>query len=380
AAEAVLLTGKLAPTWAELFAGRLTVRKARILLDLLGDADDEVAAGVQARVLPGAEHRPPSRLADRARYHLYRLDADARDRRRRAAERTADVSVQRTADDLGRLVIEGPLPQVLAARDAVDSYARWLRADGDPRPIGRLRSAAALDLLLRPWDTTRPPVTAQVTVHVGISTLRGGSEPGELDGQVVSAAQCREVLAALDMLGLQSPPPGGALTLSLDDAATGQTVAVATRAELARAAGTGRRRTRRGTGSESGEGSGLRRPGGTKGYGPRAAQRRYVEARDRTCRMPGCRRRPGRCDIDHVIAYDAGGPTECQNLCCLCRRHHRIKTHARGWSFTLLPDGRLIVRTPSGVTRTTQPPGWATDPEPDPPWLDDLAPPDPLRM
>ncbi|MGY1813569.1 HNH endonuclease signature motif containing protein [Blastococcus sp. SYSU D00820] len=360
----MLLTGKLAPTWAELFAGRLTVRKARILLDLLGDADDEVAAGVQARVLPGAEHRPPSRLADRTRYHLYRLDADARDRRRRTAERTADVSVQRTADDLGRLVIEGPLPQVHAARAAVDSYARWLRADGDPRPIGRLRSAAALDLLLRPWDTTRPPVTAQLTVHVGISTLRGGSEPGELDGQVVSAAQCREVLAALDMLGLQSPPAGGSLTFSLDDATTGQTVAVATRGEVRRGAG----------------GPGLRRPAGTTRYGPRAAQRRYVEARDRTCRMPGCRRRPGRCDIDHVQPYDAGGPTECQNLCCLCRRHHRIKTHARGWSFTLLPDGRLIVRTPSGVTRTTQPPGWATDPEPDPPWLDDLAPPDPLRM
>jgi hypothetical protein len=94
--------------------------------------------------------------------------------------------------------------------------------------------------------------------------------------------------------------------------------------------------------------------------------------------MPGCRRRPGRCDIDHGIAHADGGPTACWNLCCLCRRHHRIKTFARGWHFELLPDGRLIVRTPSGISRETRPPGWCYDPEPDPPWLDEQAPPDRL--
>ena len=83
ASESILLTTTLAATWSELYAGRLTLRKARILLDLLGDVTDEVAAGVQARVLPGAEGCPPGRLADRARYHLYRLDAAAWERRRR---------------------------------------------------------------------------------------------------------------------------------------------------------------------------------------------------------------------------------------------------------------------------------------------------------
>ncbi|MGK5170507.1 HNH endonuclease signature motif containing protein [Geodermatophilus sp. CPCC 205761] len=395
AAESLLLTTKLAPTWSELYAGRLTVRKARILLDLLGDADDEVAAGVQARVLPGAEACPPGRLADRARYHLYRLDADAKERRRREAERRADVHVERTADDLGRLVIEGPLPAVHAARDAVDQYARWMRADGDDRPMGVLRSAAALDLILRPWDTSRPPVTAQLHIHAGVSSLRpdapAGAAPAELDGQLISAAQCRELLASLDMLNLGSAPTGGAVHVAIDDPTTGETLAVASRAELRRAAGLGRRlrrRNRRGhpaedTGLNGGagdDGPGVRPPPPTRGYRPTAAQRRLVTARDRHCRMPGCRRRPGRHDLDHGRAFAAGGPTACWNLCCLCRRHHRIKTFARGWSFTLLPDGRLIVRTPSGVSRHTRPPGWYHDPEPDPPWLDDLAPPDPLRM
>ncbi|WP_456580992.1 HNH endonuclease signature motif containing protein [Blastococcus sp. SYSU DS0510] len=354
AVESILLITKLAATWAELFAGRLTIRKARILLDLLGDASDAVAAAVQARVLPGAADRPPSRLGDRTRYHLYRVDAAARERRRRETERKADVHVQRTADDLGRLVIEGPLPAVHVARDAVDQYARWMRADGDDRPMGVLRSTAALDLIPRPWDTSRPPVTAHLHVHAALPSLR------------------------------HDAPAGGSVHVAIDDAATGETVAVATRAEPRRAAGRGRR-VRRGKASRGAhppgqpDGPDLRPPPPTLGYRPTAAQERLVTVRDRHCRMPGCRRRAGRCDIDHGQAVADGGPTDCWNLCCLCRRHHRIKTFARGWSFTLLPDGRLVVRTPSGVSRTTRPPGWYHDPEPEPPWLDDLAPPDPLR-
>ncbi|RBY85560.1 HNH endonuclease signature motif containing protein [Blastococcus sp. TF02A-30] len=384
AAESILLTTKLAPTWSELYAGRLTVRKARILLDLLGDASDGVAAEVQARVLPRAEDCPPSRLADRARYHLYRLDAAAKERRRREAERKADVHVERTADGLGRLIIEGPVPAVHAARDAADRYARWMRADGDDRPIGVLRSTAALDLILRPWDTRRPPVTAHLVIHAALPALRGdapdGAQPAELDGQLVSAAQCRALLASLGMLRLGPPPPGGSIRIAIDDPVTGETLAVATRAELRRGAGTGRQvRRRTGRAAATGDGPGLHSPPARPGYRPSAAQCRLTTTRDRHCRMPGCRRRAGRCDIDHVRAHGAGGQTACWNLCCLCRRHHRIKTFAPGWSFTRLTDGRLVVRTPSGVTRSTRPPGWYHEPEPDPPWLDDVAPPDPLR-
>jgi hypothetical protein len=56
-----------------------------------------------------------------------------------------------------------------------------------------------------------------------------------------------------------------------------------------------------------------------------------------------------------VVPHAEGGATDCANLCCLCRRHHRLKTHAPGWTFTLDPDGALLVTTPSGVTRVTRP-------------------------
>jgi hypothetical protein len=92
-------------------------------------------------------------------------------------------------------------------------------------------------------------------------------------------------------------------------------------------------------------------------YAPTPAHRRFATTRDRTCRHPGCRNDAGWADLDHVLAHADGGQTSCENLCCLCRRHHRLKTHAPGWSFAMAPDGTLTVTTPSGVTRTTRPPG-----------------------
>jgi hypothetical protein len=87
-----------------------------------------------------------------------------------------------------------------------------------------------------------------------------------------------------------------------------------------------------------------------------------VRTRDRTCRFPNCGQRVGWADLDHVLAHACGGETDCTNLCCLCRSHHRLKTFAPGWQFVLDADGTLHVTTPSGVTRTTRPPGlrpWA---------------------
>src|SRR3954470_24591238 len=119
-------------------------------------------------------------------------------------------------------------------------------------------------------------------------------------------------------------------------------------------------------------GDGLGPPPPTGAYEPTDPQRRFVTTRDRTCRFPNCGQRAGWADHDHVVPHACGGQTDCTNLCCLCRTHHRLKTHALGWIFDMEPDGTLHVTTPSGVTRTSRP--WAMrrrrppePPEPDPP-------------
>jgi hypothetical protein len=360
--EALLLTGPMSATWSHLFDGHVSVAQAKAVADLLGDATPEVAAAVQARVLPKAEGMTAAGFRDRLRYHLYRADAEARERRRRDALTRVGVWVRRVDEGVSELVVQGPTPALHGAYDTVDALARMRRADGDTRPMGVLRAETATDLMLRPWDTSRPAITAQLVLHASAPSLRPDGdpaqtqEPGELDGTVVSAAECRDLLADLGELDL---------LVAVDDRATGQTRAVATLAEVARGA----------------RGLGLRPPPDTDAYEPSTAQQRFLGVRDRRCRMPGCRRRPGRArtDLDHGDPYESGGPTACWNLCCLCERHHRIKTFARDWSFHLARDGTLVVRTPSGVIRQTRPPGWYPDPEPDPPWLDEQAPPDPMR-
>jgi hypothetical protein len=77
AIESILLTTKLTATWSELYAGRIDVRKMRALIDLLGPVKPKVAAAVEARVLPGAEHLTVAQLRAKVRRILTRLDADA---------------------------------------------------------------------------------------------------------------------------------------------------------------------------------------------------------------------------------------------------------------------------------------------------------------
>ncbi|WP_345154083.1 HNH endonuclease [Arthrobacter ginkgonis] len=93
---------------------------------------------------------------------------------------------------------------------------------------------------------------------------------------------------------------------------------------------------------------------GRERYRPSPAQRRALALRDRTCRFPGCRRPAHRCDPDHVIEFQHGGPTDLSNLASACRRHHRFKSLGF-YSVQLTPEGTFTVTTLGGTTRTTQP-------------------------
>lgn len=90
------------------------------------------------------------------------------------------------------------------------------------------------------------------------------------------------------------------------------------------------------------------------GYTPSKALADFVRCRDLTCRWPGCDRPAVQCDLDHTIPYADGGPTHASNLKCYCRTHHLVKTFW-GWRDQQLPDGTLILTSPSGHTYVTTP-------------------------
>jgi hypothetical protein len=87
------------------------------------------------------------------------------------------------------------------------------------------------------------------------------------------------------------------------------------------------------------------RPG--RGYQHPPSLETAVRLRDGTCRAPGCLRPASRCDCDHAVPYPAG-ETSLANSCSLCRRHHRLKTHAPGWRMTMAETGEVAWTTPTG--------------------------------
>jgi hypothetical protein len=362
------LAQRLPSTLAALANGALDWPRARALARELGwparDTEPAIVAQVEATVLPQAAELSITKLRALTRRELMRLDAAAAERRRKDALRTADVTLHAAADGMTELRAFMPAPEAAAVLGTVDAEARMAKRAGDPRPIGVLRAVVLSDRVLRPGDDSRPPVTAAVTVVAPLPTLSrppcdhpggGPVEPGEINGQPITAAQLRELLTELDGLcpgGLQAPT-AGSLDIAIVEEATGGLRATVTRPELERL-------VRRGCPDHTDVACGcpvLDRPPPVDRYRHSSAQERFVRTRDRTCRHPGCRSRAAWADLDHVVAHAEGGATDCSNLCCLCRRHHRLKTHARGWRFAMSVDGVLSVTTPSGITRTTRPPG-----------------------
>ncbi|SFP51354.1 HNH endonuclease [Geodermatophilus dictyosporus] len=340
-------------TWAALAEGVLDEARAKVLVDVLQHTDPDVARQVEFRLLPEAASLTMHALRKRAVAALLAVDADAVDARRREAERQADVRVHPSPrEGMSTLTADLPAPVAAACFDLVDQLAVLLKKDGDDRPVGQLRAAVLADLVQRPWDDTRPPVTAHLQLIAPLSALAGeSSEAGEVNGLPITTRQLRDLLARLDGLGVRTPA-GGSVTLALtdDDGALRATTSLEQLRRLARRGCP----THPDIDCDCGV---LDRPAEVDGYAPSAAQQTFVHTRDRTCRFPGCGQRAGWADADHVVPHAHGGPTDCANLCCLCRSHHRLKTFAPSWRFTMSPDGVLTVTTPSGITRTTRPPG-----------------------
>jgi Domain of unknown function (DUF222)/HNH endonuclease len=78
--------------------------------------------------------------------------------------------------------------------------------------------------------------------------------------------------------------------------------------------------------------------------------RRFLNARDRGCRFPGCSNTRW-CDAHHIKHWAEGGETKPSNLVSLCRFHHRM-----------VHEGRVIIHVlDDGALRFTQPNGKSFD-------------------
>ncbi|MFD4265364.1 DUF222 domain-containing protein [Rhodococcus sp. NPDC058481] len=407
------LRWRLHRTCAAFAAGTIDLTQTRAIADALANVSDDKLDAIEQRLLDGADHHCSTKLKQRARRLIARHDPDGARKRRERAE--ADRDVRTHASDDGMSTLEGLLPTVGAQRLSMRLRQMSLQVCADdPRTLAQ-RRADALIALTDGADhlpcqcgqqhcpaansSGQPPKpTATVLVGISASTLLGLDDlPGYLDGYgAIDAALARDLAAdgtwkqilllpekdrqrlidtLLGELGGASPELFTGTQESNDD--TGAD------ADDGEPWVSGRRIDTNPHGPILGVGKALKAAGITPSdianrtkasrealtYKPSARLAEIIRTRDGTCRFPNCTARAQDCDLDHTIPFNhanpaLGGLTIEQNLACLCRKHHRLKTEGY-WTVQQIGSGRLQWTDRHGTTTITEPTGPFTDPDDD---------------
>lgn len=316
----------------------------------------------QAAVLVGTEASPELRRKLHALRE--RLDPGTAAHRRRGATANRQVTIAPLPDGQACLSLIGPAIDLAAVDDGLQRAA--VAAHGHPdeiRGVQALRFDAAVDLLLTglsagsetalpadvPADADLPAAIALGAAVRDAVTSSGVEEPGD---DLVDRVRARRrvpqrrpvtakvllVVPALSLAGHSDAPAelAGYGPIDVDQAAA--------------AAAAQDSWTRVFTDPATGD---LTAVDASSRAIP-SALRAWLQARDSTCRAPGCSRPANRLDLDHVQRYEHHGPTAAANLVHLCRPHHGVKDDGC-WSQTLEPNGRLTWRSRWGTVFTTEP-------------------------
>jgi hypothetical protein len=355
-ALAARLVTVLPATLDRLLSGSISFWYAKHLSDSVEVLTAKDSAEVEARVLTLASGQTFAEFTRSLRSAILRVDPSAAQKRHVYA--VADRDVRKVDLPDGIAAIWAPLSAdqaelVMAGIDtAAHTNAEHAAAHNpdDQRTIAQHRADALVELCTIPLEPSSDPTTAlphpapideasgarrrvrqrdrrrpAVNVTVALSTLLGADDqPGELAGYgAISASMARRIAA---------DPTGTWRRLVTDDLGT------------------------------------LIDYGRTK-YRPPADLANHVIARDQTCVFPGCRRQARSCEIDHIVDWDYGGPTNEPNLTALCVRHHHAKHDAR-WRLSrdattnvttwTSPTGRIYRSVPPALPisgRLDRPPG-----------------------
>ncbi|MGM7678441.1 DUF222 domain-containing protein [Microbacterium sp. A94] len=289
-----------------------------------GDAD--AYAQYQARILEFAVGETPARTGAHAKALVAAIAPASVSERHRSARETRNAQFHSLSDGMGQLVITTPEVLGRAALDRATAMAKVVfeqnkndtSPDADRRTMGQIRADIIMDLLLAGkaesvTGTAAESIKATVQITLTASTLTGDDERmAELDGYgPVLPDLARDFASrATSWSRLFLDPEGMAVS--------------------------------------------------TDNYVPTASMKRFLRARDRHCRFPGCRRPVHRCEIDHNHDHAKGGATEICNLSHFCKGHHTLKhpdlDERYRWSATQLPGGAIAWTSPTGATYIDEPP------------------------
>ncbi|GAA5190490.1 HNH endonuclease signature motif containing protein [Arthrobacter gyeryongensis] len=334
------LVSEMPRTLAALDTGRLNEWRATLLVKETAclSAEDRCAVDEELAADTGAfDGAGDKAIIAAARAAAYRRDPRSVTQRASHAATERHVSLRPAPDTMTYLTALLPVAQGVAVHAALTRHADSLRSGGDARSRGQIMADALVE---RTTGTPGGISGVEVQLVMTDRTLfQGDTEPARLPGYgIVPAGWARELLAGNQNQNQAegSKPghgqPGQDQDLKLwlrrlfTAPGTGELVATDSRARLFH-----------------------------------AGMRRFIQARDDTCRTPYCDA-PIR-HFDHIIPWHDEGPTSLANGAGLCEACNHIK-ELPGWTpqtraATTRPGTRhvLDIRTPTGHTyRSTAPP------------------------
>ena len=346
-AHAVELAHRLPRIWARVQSGSLAPWRARRIAEETLCLSADAAEHVDRMLAPYAHRTGPAQTQRLVETAIARFMPDfAKARRDRSAEGrhfdidTDQVSFAGTATVHGEL----DLADALDLDDAIRSGAAELAALGstDSLDVRRAAAAGVLARGQRPLDLGGDGSVPEPAAGSRSSTTWSGKREVVLFVHLTAdAIRTRDTDAVVHL-----------------ENAGGQLLTAGQVAEWCRRADTTKVTVR--------PVIDLNEPLSSDAHTPPPKLAEQIRLRDRVCVFPWCQRPARRCDLDHLDPYQPGGPpgqTSSANLACLCRLHHRMKTHA-DWTYTMVEPGTYLWSSPHGHTYLTDAHG-----------TDDLTPP-----
>jgi hypothetical protein len=335
----VVLVRDLPNTLAALAAGVLNERRAEIVVRGTSHLERDLRSRVDAEVV-GAHFDPDDpmgpggvaswgdhELEHRVRACADHLDAAAAVERARVAERERRVTIRPVPDTMAVVSAVLPVAQAVAVHAALTRAALTGKASGDERGKGQIMADTLVERVTGQAAADDVSVEVQLVI-TDRALVAGDGTPAQVPGYgPVPAGWARDLLTR--------HLPGG--HVPGDDPAPGD---VRARLWLRRLY------THPASGS-------LVAMDSTRRLFP-AAVRRFVVARDGTCRTPWCDAPIAH--ADHVTPHAEGGPTSAANGQGLCVRCNLVKEEP-GWTTRVVSPGPTASSPRPHTVEVTTPTG-----------------------
>ena len=335
-AEAGVLCGTHTSTLHELEAGRISYGHAQAVVDQSQGVPVAELPGFEADLLAGAAGQTAAQFRVRSRRLRENRYPETTTVRHRTAFERRRVCVEPESDGMSWLSVFLSAPRAQVIYTQLSTAARGEQTAGDPRPVDQLRADILTDLLLP--DGGLPP-----SAGTGPNSAEPNSagcdsiERGASDGRARARTEIMVLINAETLFGADDQPaelhgygPVSSETARRLAREAAHWTPVEQNPETQEILRVGRRR---------------KVPAGMK---------RWLRARDGTCRFPGCRSNALLSEIDHTKPWAQGGVTDHDNLEHLCRRHHMFKT-AGFWKARQPSPGIIEWTSPGGRTYRTEP-------------------------